>query len=183
MITPDQSEPPDSSAPVRCRARERAVTRRWRRIPAATAQAVTVVVLSSVAAGFGARGFGGEGLAAIAFFSVVALMAWGAWSLVTYQIRVRILPDVDTQANLGELLRTIGFASGPGILRIFGWYRAYKAGLRHQRAADARGDGRGGASGARLSEHRPAVAVVSLGWFLAIGFAVIFGLLFGPRLA
>jgi len=95
--------------------------------PAATAQAVIVVVLSSVAAGFGARGFGGEGLAAIAFFSVVALMAWGAWSLVTYQIGVRILPDVDTQANLGELLRTIGFASGPGILRIFGVVPAMRA--------------------------------------------------------
>jgi hypothetical protein len=28
-----------------------------------------------------------------------------------------------------------------------------------------------------------AVAVCSLGWFLAIGFALVFGLLFGPRLA
>jgi hypothetical protein len=152
--------------------------------PAATAQAVIVVVLSSVAAGFGARGFGGEGLAAIAFFSVVALMAWGAWSLVTYQIGVRILPDVDTQANLGELLRTIGFASGPGILRIFGvvpaltrtafvisalWMLAAMV-VAVRQALDYRSTAR-------------AVAVCSLGWFLAIGLALVFGLLFGPRLA
>ena len=152
--------------------------------PAATAQAVIVVVLSSVAAGLGARGFGGEGLAAIAFFTVVALIAWGTWSFLTYQIGVRILPDVDTHADVGELLRTIGFASGPGIVRIFGvvpalttpafvisalWMLAAMV-VAVRQALDYRSTAR-------------AVAVCSLGWFLAIGLALVFGLLFGPRLA
>ena len=32
---------------------------------------------------------------------------------------MRILPELQTRADVGELLRTIGFASTPGLLRIF----------------------------------------------------------------
>jgi hypothetical protein len=85
----------------------------------ATAQAGAIVVLSSLAAGIGMRGFGG-GAASMTFFGALALMAWGAWALLTYQIGVRILPEPQTRADVCELLRTIGFASTPGSLRIFG---------------------------------------------------------------
>jgi hypothetical protein len=88
--------------------------------PRATTQALVVVLLSSAAAGFAARGFGGEGFAAVVFFALVALMAWVAWSAVIYQVGVGLLPDVETRADVGELLRTIGFATAPGLLRIFG---------------------------------------------------------------
>src|SRR6185503_7596848 len=71
------------------------------------------------AAGVGARGFGPHGIAAIAAFAAIALVAWTAWSLVTFEIGVRLMPDVDTRADLGELLRTIGFATAPGVLRVF----------------------------------------------------------------
>jgi hypothetical protein len=39
---------------------------------------------------------------------------------MTYWIGTRIMPEPQTRADYGELLRTIGFASSPGILRILG---------------------------------------------------------------
>jgi hypothetical protein len=86
----------------------------------ATAQAVAVVLLSSLGAGLGARGFGTNRVAAVLFFAALALMFWAGWALVTYQIGVRILPERKTRADIGELLRTLGFAAAPGIFRILG---------------------------------------------------------------
>ena len=148
----------------------------------ATRQAIAVVLLSSVSAGLGAQGLGARGLLAVLFFSAVALMAWAAWSLVTYEIGVRILPDTNTRADVGELLRTIGFATAPGILRIFGlvpglgvavfvisavWMLAAMI-VAVRQALD-------------FTSTRRAVAVCGLGWLFAIGFAVLFGVFFGPR--
>jgi len=141
-----------------------------------------VVLLSSVSAGLGAQGFGARGLVTVLFFSAVALMAWAAWSLVTYEIGVRILPDTNTRADVGELLRTIGFATAPGILRIFGlvpglgvavfvisavWMLAAMI-VAVRQALD-------------FTSTRRAVAVCGLGWLFAIGFVVLFGVFFGPR--
>src|SRR5438477_6850291 len=86
----------------------------------ATTQALIVVVLSSLGAGIGSRGFGSGSLASIVFISTVALIAWAAWALVTYEIGTRLMPEPQTRADLGELLRTIGFSAAPGMLRIFG---------------------------------------------------------------
>jgi hypothetical protein len=47
-------------------------------------------------------------------------MSWAAWALVTFAIGTKLMPDRQTRSNVGELLRTIGFASAPGILRVFG---------------------------------------------------------------
>ena len=47
-------------------------------------------------------------------------MAWAAWALLTYQIGVKLMPEPETRADVGELLRTIGFSAAPGMLRIFG---------------------------------------------------------------
>src|SRR5439155_8384293 len=86
----------------------------------ATPQAFVVVVLSSLAAGVGARGFGGTSTVNIAFFTMVALLAWSAWALLTLQIGGRLLPEPQTRVDVGELLRTIGFSAAPGLLRVFG---------------------------------------------------------------
>src|SRR5438876_2374819 len=86
----------------------------------ATGQALAVVVLSSLAAGIGARGLGGTSLANIAFITVVTLLAWAAWALVTFEIGSRLMPEPQTRVDVGELLRTIGFATAPGMLRVFG---------------------------------------------------------------
>ena len=81
----------------------------------ALGQAMTVVVLSSLAAGIGAGGQRGlvSGL-------VGSLIAWFIWAGLTYFIGTRILPSPQTHADWGELLRTTGFSAAPGMLRIVG---------------------------------------------------------------
>src|SRR5437660_1688978 len=77
----------------------------------ATGQALIVVLLSSLAAGLGAPGLGGVTPASIAFISIVALLLWAAWAMVTFEIGVRLMPQPQTRSDVGELLRTTGFAS------------------------------------------------------------------------
>jgi hypothetical protein len=84
----------------------------------AMGQAVGVVVLSSLAAGIGSMTTGGLG--GIVTVTIVALIAWYIWAYLTYFIGTRFLPEPQTRADHGELLRTIGFSSSPGIIRILG---------------------------------------------------------------
>jgi hypothetical protein len=71
----------------------------------AMGQAVGVVVLSSVAAGVGSVAIGG--LRGILMGTVVALVAWYIWAYLTYFIGTKFLPEPQTRADHGELLRTI----------------------------------------------------------------------------
>ena len=81
-------------------------------------QAMGVVILSSAAAGVGI--IGTAGVKGILMGTIVALIAWFVWAYLTYFIGTKILPEPQTKADLGELLRTIGFSSSPGISRILG---------------------------------------------------------------
>ena len=150
----------------------------------ATGQALLVVVLSSVGAGIGARGFGSGSLRSTVFITAVSLIAWAAWALLTYEIGTRLMPEAQTRADVGELLRTIGFAAAPGMLRIFGvvpgaavpafaitavWMLlAMIVGVRQ--ALDYTSTAR-------------AVAVCGLGWVLVIAISVGLGLVFGPTVS
>ncbi len=51
---------------------------------------------------------------------VVALVGWYIWAYLTYFIGTRLLPEPQTKADHGELLRTIGFSSSPGLIRVLG---------------------------------------------------------------
>jgi len=84
----------------------------------AMGQAVGVVVLSSVAAGIATIAKGGLG--GIFIGTIFALISWIIWAYLIYFIGTKILPEPQTRANPGELLRTIGFASSPGLIRILG---------------------------------------------------------------
>ncbi len=84
----------------------------------ATGQAMGVVLLSAVAAGIGGIGAGERGMIAGV---VAALIGWLLWAFLTWLIGTKFLPEAQTQADVGQLLRTIGFAATPGILRVFGW--------------------------------------------------------------
>ncbi len=86
----------------------------------ATGQALVVVLLSSVGAGLGWIGLDPTRLWAISVLTLVAVAGWIAWALITYLIGTRWLPEAQTQADAGELLRTLGFAQAPGILRALG---------------------------------------------------------------
>ena len=82
----------------------------------ATGQALAVVVLSSLAAGVGA----GTGLSGLVVGTVLSLVGWLVWAVLIYLIGARWLPEPGTQSDTGELMRTIGFATSPGILRVVG---------------------------------------------------------------
>ncbi len=84
----------------------------------ATGQAMLVVILSSLAAGLGAIAQGGW--MAVLSITIVALLGWYIWASLTYFIGVKFLPEKETKADIGELLRTIGFSSSPGVIRVLG---------------------------------------------------------------
>jgi hypothetical protein len=150
----------------------------------ATGQAMIVVVLSSLAAGIGATGRGGVSARGILVISAIALIAWAAWALVTFQIGGRLLPEEQTRVDVGELLRTIGFAASPGMLNVFGiipsvtipafaittiWMLLTTI-VAVRQALD-------------YTSTPRAVAVCALGWALAIAIAMGLGLFFGPTVS
>ena len=87
----------------------------------ATAQALIVVMLSSICSGIGTavhRALTGRGSIGIGLFGGLfsALIVWFAWSFITYFVGKKVFGG---KASYGELLRTIGFANSPGVLLIF----------------------------------------------------------------
>lgn len=150
----------------------------------ATGQAFAIVVLSSVAAGIGARGFGDMPVDGLVFFSALALIAWATWALLTFEIGGRLMPDPQTRVDVGELLRTIGFATAPGLLYALGVMPAVAVPVfvvtsawillativAVRQALDYQSTGR-------------AVAVCVLGWTLAIAVAIVLGIAFGPTVS
>jgi len=82
----------------------------------AMGQAMGVVVFSSIAAGIGS--IGTIGVKGIIIGAITALIAWYVWAYMTYFIGAKILPEPQTKADHGELLRTIGFSSSPGLIRV-----------------------------------------------------------------
>tara|TARA_B100001059_G_scaffold223290_1_gene248115 strand:+ start:100 stop:621 length:522 start_codon:yes stop_codon:yes gene_type:complete len=83
----------------------------------ATLQAGTVVVLSSLAAGVGSIHLGASNFL---IAPALSLLSWYVWAYVIYFVGVKLFGDAKTKSNHGELLRTIGFSSAPGLIRVFG---------------------------------------------------------------
>jgi hypothetical protein len=85
----------------------------------ATKQAALTVFLSSLAAAIGAAGPFGLHFATFCATTGLALITWVAWAMLMFQLGTRLLPEPQTRATLGELLRTTGFAAAPGLLQAF----------------------------------------------------------------
>ncbi|MBL8214335.1 MAG: YIP1 family protein [Bryobacterales bacterium] len=86
--------------------------------PNALGQAIVVVAVSAVCAAIGSAGlFGTSGMISALLASLVG---WVVWSGVTFLIGTKVLPMPQTRADLGQLLRTTGFAAAPGVIRILG---------------------------------------------------------------
>jgi len=150
----------------------------------ATVQAAVVVAASSLAAGIGARGFGAGGPADVVFFTVVAFMAWVAWAFVVFAIGARLLPEAQTRADVGELLRTTGFAAAPGLIRIAGLWPPVTTAvfvvatvwMLLAMIVAVR-------QALEYTTTRRAIAVCVFGWILAVAIAAAFGFFFGPRVS
>ena len=84
----------------------------------ATLQAALVVILSSLAAGVGALSLGASNFL---MAPLLSLISWYIWAYLIYLIGAKLFPEPNTKADHGQLLRTIGFSSAPGLIRIFGF--------------------------------------------------------------
>jgi len=84
----------------------------------AMGQAMGIVVISSIAAGLGS--IERVGISGIFMGTIIALIGWYIWAYLTYLIGTKLLPEPQTKTDHGELLRTIGFSSSPGLIRILG---------------------------------------------------------------
>ena len=83
----------------------------------ATGQAALVVVIASVCMALGAELH--AGLLGVVMVAILRLVAWWVWALIAWQVGTRLLPGPATEADMGQLLRTLGFASAPGVAGIF----------------------------------------------------------------
>jgi hypothetical protein len=152
----------------------------------ATPHALAIVLLSSLAAGIGASGSRGasDTVAFVAGASMIAVITWAAFAVMLFQVGGSILPDRATRVDVGELLRTLGFAAAPGLLQVFGalpgaavpvftvallW--AFAASIVAVRQA------------LDYTSTARAVAACGLAVLLAVGLALTLGLLFGPTLS
>lgn len=84
----------------------------------ALGQAMGVVLLASLAAGIGT--LPGGGASGLVVGVIIALVGWFIWAFLTYLIGTKLLPEPQTKSDMGELLRTIGFSSSPGVIRVLG---------------------------------------------------------------
>lgn len=78
-------------------------------------QAMMVVILSGLAAGIGSLE---NGLSGAFGATLSALAGWFVWAFITYFVGTRLLPEEQTRADYGQVLRTIGFSSSPGMIRV-----------------------------------------------------------------
>ena len=51
----------------------------------------------------------------------LSLVSWYIWAYLIYFIGAKFFQKQNTEADHGQLLRTIGFSSAPGLIRIFGF--------------------------------------------------------------
>ena len=84
----------------------------------ATLQAMLVVLLVALATGIGNLGSGS--IIALPVGIVVTLAGWAIWAWITYFVGTSILRTPETDANWGQLARTLGYAQSPGVLKVFG---------------------------------------------------------------
>jgi hypothetical protein len=150
----------------------------------ATFQAVAVVLLASASGGIGLLGLDWSNPQFLVAQTVGALIAWLAWASLTCLIGTRFLPEPQTRADVGQLLRTLAFASTPGVLRILGvvptvgftiyviasiWMLVAMV-VAVRQALDFTSTGR-------------AVGVCAVGWAMSIAIAAILGNLFAPTVS
>ena len=74
------------------------------------------MVISSVATGLGVSRT--SSVPSLIAGALAALLGWFIWAGLTYLIGTKILPEPQTKSDVGELMRTTGFASAPAIFHL-----------------------------------------------------------------
>ena len=81
-------------------------------------QAMMAVFLYSAASAYG--GLGRAGSTGINFGMIATLTGWYVWFFSSYFVGVRLLPEAGTKGDRKAMLRAMGFASSPGLIRLLG---------------------------------------------------------------
>lgn len=140
----------------------------------ATGQAAGVVALVAIASAIGSYGMGG--LYGALGQLVSAFIGWVVWSAVTLLIGTKVFGGT---ADMGEMLRTLGFAQAVGVIKVLGivpllgWIAALAAGIwmlvcgvvAIRQALDF--------------TTGKAIGTVVLGWLAMMALAVLLGGVFG----
>ena len=83
----------------------------------ATFQAASVVLLAAFAGGIN---FPGAPFAILFGGLLAALVGWLLFAYIIYLIGAKLLPEPATKADFGALLRAMGFANAPGVVKLLG---------------------------------------------------------------
>jgi hypothetical protein len=82
----------------------------------ATSQALAVVLLAGVATGIGA--ISESQPLALLVLVTDTILTWVLWAWLNYLIGTKLLSEPQTEADWGQLLRTMGFAYTPRVLAV-----------------------------------------------------------------
>jgi len=81
-------------------------------------QAMMAVFIYSVASAYG--NFGRAGVTGINFGMITTLFGWYVWAFSSYFVGVRLLPGAQVSVDRKAVLRALGFATSPGLIRLLG---------------------------------------------------------------
>jgi len=84
--------------------------------PNAMGQAVTVIVIASVATLIG--NYFRVGLTGGVFSLISSLIGYALFSLVVFLVGTKLMPEPATKADFNETFRVVGFAASPGVFNI-----------------------------------------------------------------
>lgn len=144
----------------------------------AMGQAMLVVIAAGIAAAIGAIGRGGLRFMFVLLFAAIA--GWFIWAFLTFIIGTKLMPEKQTQADFGQMLRVLGFSAAPGLLNIlgfipfFGWIIGLVAGLWQLAAMVV-----AVRQGLDFSSTGRAIVVCIIGWFVYMIFSVMMATMFG----
>jgi hypothetical protein len=81
-------------------------------------QAAIVVVAAAISGALGAIYFGG--LTFVVYQAVFAIIGWVVGAFLVWIIGTKVIPGKNTQADVVQVLRPVGFAQAPGIFAVVG---------------------------------------------------------------
>jgi hypothetical protein len=145
----------------------------------ALVQSLIVIAMSAAAGGVAAIGLGLTGATGFAIGAALVLGAWLVWIFVVSVIGTIALREPHTHSDVVELIRTLGFATAPGVFVAFAAMRAVApfvltlvliwmiadAVVAMRQALDYRSTAR-------------AVAVIAIAWLLTFGIVAAIAIMF-----
>lgn len=151
----------------------------------ATSQAATVVaivaVVSAIGGGIGALIRGGDAAVMAAIVTILvaligSFVGWLVWSAVTYFVGTALFGG---EADMGEMLRVIGFAQAPQVLSFFSFIPCVGALISLAGSLLAIYTGFLAIQEGLDLDTGKTIATVAIGWLVAVVINALIGLLFG----